>query len=86
MEQEFSILSDKGDEYVERVVRYVNERAAETRKVVQESTNLGVAILVALNIADELFEERGKRDLFHNQLESRTAELIDYIKMKEHTL
>jgi cell division protein ZapA (FtsZ GTPase activity inhibitor) len=83
MEQEFSILSDKGDEYVESVVHYVNERAAETKKVLKDSTNLGIAILVALNIADELFEERGKRDLFYNQLESRTAELIDYIKMKE---
>jgi len=84
MEQEFSILSDKGDEYVARVVRYVNERATETRKVLKDSTNLGIAILVALNIADELFEERGQKNRLYTQMESRTAELIDYIKTKEH--
>ncbi len=82
MDQELSILSDREEEYVERVVQFVNERAQETRKAIKNGTDLGIAILVALNIADELFEtcEQLQKDV--DQMESRAAKLIDYITTK----
>ncbi|MDD5475185.1 MAG: cell division protein ZapA [Syntrophales bacterium] len=86
MDHVFSILSDKEDSYVEGVVDYVNSRAHETRKAVKDSTDLDIAILVALNIADELFELRSRHERNVDRMESRTAELIDYISAKENIL
>ncbi|HET57231.1 MAG TPA: cell division protein ZapA [Deltaproteobacteria bacterium] len=85
MDQDFSILSDKEDAYVERVVDFVNDRARETRKAVKDGTDLGIAILVALNIADELFEVRKQREEDMGQMESRAARLIDYISTRGNT-
>ena len=84
MDQNFSILSDKEGAYVERVVGFVNDRARETRTAVKDSTDLGIAILVALNIADELFELRQQREQDVDQMESRAAKLIDYMSEKGH--
>jgi cell division protein ZapA (FtsZ GTPase activity inhibitor) len=85
MDQDFSILSDKEDAYAERVVGFVNDRARETRKAVKDGTDLGIAILVALNIADELFEVRKQREEDMGQMESRAARLIDYISTRGNT-
>ncbi len=84
MDQNFSILSDKEEAYVERVVDFVNDRVRETRTAVTDSTDLGIAILVALNIADELFELRQQREQDVDQMESRAAKLIDYMSEKGH--
>jgi cell division protein ZapA len=86
MDRSFSILSDKEDAYVESVVDFVNNRAQETRKTVKDSSDMDIAILVALNIADELFEIRRQHERDVDQMEIRTAKLIDYISAKEHIL
>lgn len=86
MDRPFSILSDKEDAYVESVVDYINNRAQETRKTVKDSSDMDIAILVALNIADELFELRRQHERDVDQMEIRTAKLIDYISAKEHIL
>lgn len=86
MDRNFSILSDKEDTYVESVVDFINDRAHETRRAVKDSTDLDIAILVALNIVDELFELRRQHERDVDQMEIRTAKLIDYISAKEHIL
>ncbi|HOO90517.1 MAG TPA: cell division protein ZapA, partial [Syntrophales bacterium] len=50
--REFSVLSDKGDEYVNSIVRYINERAAEIGEASENVTTSDIAILVALNITE----------------------------------
>lgn len=81
--QEFSVLSDSGDDHqVERVVEYVNGKAEEIAKSSKNATTLNIAILVALNIADELFRFKGEKDNFLNQLENKSVKLINYIEEK----
>lgn len=77
--QEFSVLSDSGDEYVAEIVQYVNDKASEISGGPENITTLNVAILVALNIADEFFKfKRDEKDK-HCQLEHRTEKLINLI-------
>lgn len=80
MGQEFSVLSDRGDEYVEGVVNYVNDRASELGFTSKDVPNISIAILVALNIADELFKFKEEKKAFYNQLENRSQDLINYIE------
>lgn len=82
MGREFSVLSDKGDEYVERVVRYINERAKEIGEASENATASDIAILVALNIAEELFGvQEGEKNL-RNRFEGEIEKLIGYIDRK----
>ena len=80
MGQEFSVLSDRGDEYVEGVVKYVNDRAKELGFASKDIPNISIAILVALNIADEFFKLKEEKETFYNQLENRSQNLINYIE------
>ena len=73
--QELSVLTDSGDEHVESVVRYVNNKIEEAVKTASNINNLNIAILAALNIADEYIRVKG----VYNQLESRSEKLINLI-------
>ena len=77
--QELSVVGDSGDEHVANVVRYVNDKVEEIGKASSNVNTLNVAILVALNIADEYFKfEEVNRDVY-SQLESRSEKLIHLI-------
>ena len=80
MGQEFYILSDKGDEYVENVVQYVNKKAEEIGRSTKDVSTLGIAILAALNIADDLFELRNEQTLLCSQVRSKTERLIEFVE------
>jgi cell division protein ZapA len=77
--QELSVLSDSGDDHVARVVQYVNDKVDEIGKNTNNFNTLNVAILAALNIADEYFKSKSVEESRYNQLENRSERLIDLI-------
>lgn len=77
-----SVLSDAGNDHVANVVRYINNKADEIEKASKNVPAEKVTILVALNIADELFRLRGEKDNIFKLLESRSTELIEFIDQK----
>ncbi len=78
--QEFTILSDSGEEEVARIVEYINGKAEEIAKPLNNPTTLNLAILVSLNIADEFFRLKGEKENIYNQLENKSERLIDFIE------
>lgn len=82
MGQEFSVLSDRGEEYVDSVVAFVNENAKDIGSASKDISTLGIAILVALNVADELFRLKEEKEDFYSVLERRSETLINYIEEK----
>ncbi len=54
----YSIQGDAAPEYIERLARLVNERMEEVGRSLSSGTPLQVAILAALNIADEYMQLR----------------------------
>ncbi|HOG08066.1 MAG: cell division protein ZapA [Syntrophales bacterium] len=77
--QELSVSSDSGDEHVAKVVGYVTERVEEIGRTAGKATTLNVAILTALNIADEYFKLKGENERIVKQLEARSENLIHLI-------
>ena len=77
--QEIAVFSDSGDEHVASVVGYVNQKACEIENMSHDGNALQIAILAALNIADEYFKNKNLRDDFCRQLEVRSEKLIDLI-------
>ena len=77
--QELSVTSDSGDEHVEKVIRYVSEKVDEAGRVAGSKNALNIAILAALNIADEYLRMTGARENIYSQLENRSEQLINRI-------
>ena len=53
----YTLLAAEGEEYVHRVAAYVDEKLRETTKA-GGSSQMGCAVLTAVNIADERFKEQ----------------------------
>jgi cell division protein ZapA len=77
--QKLTVLSDSDEKAVAGVVQYLNDKVDEISKGGNNLNTLTIAVLAALNIADELFKAKGENNLISQQLENRTQELIDLI-------
>ena len=80
--QELSVISDSGDEHVASVIRFVSGKVEEAGKASGRNA-LDIAILAALNIADEYLQIMGARENIHNQLENRAEQLIGLINERK---
>jgi cell division protein ZapA len=76
LEQDLSVLSDSGDDHVAGVVQYVEDKVQQIRSAASSINTLNVAILVALNIADEYIKLAGTNKKMCDELVSRTENLI----------
>ena len=77
--QELSVVSDSGDEHVAEVIRFVSDKVEEAGRAAGSKNALNIAILAALNIADEYLRVMGAKDSIYGQLESRSEQMIHLI-------
>ncbi|MCU0607567.1 MAG: cell division protein ZapA [Candidatus Edwardsbacteria bacterium] len=59
---EYRIKGDADGEYIKRVAAFVDERMRQVSQLTTDSAVSKIAILAAINIADELFKERAQRE------------------------
>lgn len=78
--QKYTVRSDDEAEHVERVAAYVDARMREVARASSQVTSLRVAILAALNIADELFRERETLGKGSAAIEDRARSLADALE------
>ena len=78
--QELSVLSDADDEHVLSVIQLITEKIEEVLRSANNLKSLDVAILTALNVAEELVKLRGVNKELCDQLESRSEKLIQLIE------
>ena len=71
----YPIRSELDEQYVIELARYVDGKMARAGHEVPTGESLKIAVLAALNIADELFRCRGAGTLEHAELVSRTHDL-----------
>jgi Uncharacterized protein conserved in bacteria len=66
LNQKFNLKSDSNEKYVQRVADYVNKKLFDIQEKTKSVSSLNVALLAALNIADDFFKiktiEREKID------------------------
>ena len=80
--QTYTVKSDAGEDHVQEVARYVNEKMEEVLKKTKSVSTLNVAILTALNIADDLLREKEKRRALVREIEAKSKDLAEKIDMK----
>ncbi|NIV95611.1 cell division protein ZapA [candidate division KSB1 bacterium] len=82
---EYPIKSDSetDSEYIRQVAEYVDSKMREIDQNTQAKSSLKVAILAALNITDELFQERELNKSLLKTLEGKIKNLSSNL---DHTL
>lgn len=73
--QQYPIRSNLDPAYVAELAAYVDEKMRVASRETPGSDTLKVAVLAALNIADEYFRARDEQKHRHEQLASRAGEL-----------
>lgn len=76
---EYPIKGDSDVDYIQDVASYVNNKMIEIEKSLTVKSLLKVAILAALNIADELYKERGEKIKLLSTLEEKSHGLNERI-------
>ena len=85
MGQKFNIKSDDEESYIREISSFVNEKVMQIPKG-QGLTSQSIALLTALNIADELFKERQKYDTLKKKIKTRSSELLEKISQRQLTV
>ena len=75
----YSIQGEAAPEYIERLARLVNERMEEVGRGLSSGTPLQVAILAALNIADEYTQIKELKSGLTGELERKKRQLISLL-------
>ena len=75
----YSIQGDASPEYIVRLADFVNERMEEVSRNIAHSNPLQIAILAALNIADECFQLKEMKVGLSGALEDKTRALISML-------
>lgn len=74
-DQFYNINSDQGPEYLQQLGDYVDSKMRTVSAAARTVDSLKVAVLVALNIADELFAARKQLEETEGPLRQRQEEL-----------
>jgi cell division protein ZapA len=73
--QRYPIRSVLDEQYVTELAAYVDQKMRAASDAAPASDMLGLAILVALNIADEYFRQRDQQSVSSDDLHERTIRL-----------
>ena len=82
MGQKFMVKSESNDDYVVQIARYVDDKINEVIENTKSVASINVAILAAMNIADELLKiKRDNGDKFQT-VEKKIKDLIELIDIQ----
>ena len=75
----YNIQGDAHPEYILQLAEYVNDKMEEVNSSISNANHVQIAILAALNIADELFQQREMKQGMSGALEQKTRALISML-------
>jgi len=72
---QYALKVEQNEAYLKEVAEYVDQKMREIDRSQAINSNLKIAILAALNIADELFQSQQYRDRLITQIDEEAREL-----------
>lgn len=82
MGQKFLVRSESDEDYVARVAKYVDGKVNEILQNTKSVASVQVALLTAMNIADEYFKFRqGKEDAL-KKVEKKIQDMIELVDLQ----
>jgi len=77
---EYTLKGEADSDYVQKVAGFVDRKMKEVAESSAVASTAKVAILAAINIADELFRERQKRHEALAMLDERTGQIAELLE------
>ena len=79
--QDYMLKSTGDEEYIHKIAKIVQERMKEVESTGLDSNSqqLKIAVLAAMNIADELLQSEDKKNRLITRIESKGNSFIEYI-------
>ena len=85
--QDYVVRSAAGQKYLEKVAAYVDEKMEEIKASgIDDSQQLRIAILAAMNIIDELFTYKKEKQKFVDKVEAKTLAITEFIENRIHDI
>ncbi len=81
--REYTVRSDEGEEWVQKIAEYVNIKIKEVSDNTKTISTLNIAILTALNIANDYFKMTEAQKRFSQKFESSSSRLVKLIDSQE---
>jgi cell division protein ZapA len=79
--QTYTVKTDSDEDHMQEVAQYVNEKGDEILRKTKSVSSLNVAILTALNIADDLLKEKERNRTILREVETKSTDLVEKIDM-----
>lgn len=73
------VRSDADEDYVQRLAGFVDERVREVQRSSRPVPARSLAVLAALNIADELFQERQASRRLKQRVRDKSRAVLGYL-------
>ncbi len=80
--EDYPIRGDAGTEYIQQIARYVDIKMKDLANKSPQKNHTKLAVLTALNIADELFAERLEKDKKISDYEKKASWLVEQLDKK----
>ncbi len=80
--REYFIKSNEGEERIREIAEYVNRKIKEISEGGKIVSTLNIAILVALNIADDYFRNIEDQEKMKNDVVSKTKQIVHLIDLQ----
>jgi cell division protein ZapA len=74
--QRYVVRSDADEVYVQQLAGYVDGRVREVQQSSKRIPSQSLAVLAALNIADDLFQERKKRTELKRRIRDKSKAVL----------
>ena len=81
--QKLTVKSDADETYIRTLAGYVDRRIEEVKNASRPVQTQKLAILAALNLADELYQERRKRSELKQRVRDKAAAILTYLKKEQ---
>ncbi|MBK8481140.1 MAG: cell division protein ZapA [Proteobacteria bacterium] len=78
--QRYTVRSDADETYIRTLAGFVNARMTEIQQSTQAVPMQKLAVLAAMNIADELFRERAEHGEMRTRIAGRAEALVGMIE------
>lgn len=74
--QRFTVRSDREESYLHQVAHFVNRKFDDLQRQTRTATSHQLALLVAMNLADEMFRSEERHAQVRNDLRNRTERVL----------
>jgi cell division protein ZapA len=76
----YSLKTDEDDRWVKSLAAFVDSKIREAQKHSRTPDTQAVAVLTALQIAEELFQERRDSSELRKRIREKSQSLLDYLE------